>query len=288
MVTEVTLKIRPVPPLRKYASFVFPDFDTGVRFMRQVAAERCQPASLRLMDNEQFQFGQSLRPQKGAFGNFVDGFKNFYLTKLKGYDIEKICVATIVMEGTSKEVAIQDEKLTGIGLEMNGIPAGEHNGKRGYLLTFMIAYIRDVGLDYGMVAESFETSAPWDKVVNVVNNTKSRLNQECIDRKFSHFFISARVTQVYDAGACIYFYFGFNYGDVSPLKAVEAYEELETIARNEIMASGGSLSHHHGVGKIRKKWLPTILSDNSIQVLRSIKNTIDPQNIMATGNLVFD
>lgn len=39
MVTEVTLKIRPVPPLRKYASFVFPDFDTGVRFMRQVAAE---------------------------------------------------------------------------------------------------------------------------------------------------------------------------------------------------------------------------------------------------------
>ena len=94
------------------------------------------------MDNEQFQFGQSLRPQKGAFGNFVDGFKNFYLTKLKGYDIEKICVATIVMEGTPKEVAIQDEKLTAIGLEMHGIPAGEHNGKRGYLLTFMIAYIR--------------------------------------------------------------------------------------------------------------------------------------------------
>lgn len=151
------------------------------------------------MDNEQFQFGQSLRPQKGMFGNFVDGFKNFYLTKLKGYDIEKICVATIVMEGTSREVAIQDEKLTAIGLEMHGIPAGEHNGKRGYLLTFMIAYIRvsyhgsflakltcrvtvfyqDVGLDYGMVAESFETSAPWDKVISVVNNTKSRLNKEC-------------------------------------------------------------------------------------------------------------
>ena len=96
------------------------------------------------------------------------------------------------------------------------------------------------------------------------------------------------MTQVYDAGACIYFYFGFNYGDMSPLKAVEAYEELETIARNEIMASGGSLSHHHGVGKIRKKWLPSILTDSSIQVLRSVKSTIDPQNIMATGNLVFD
>lgn len=72
----------------------------------------------------------------------VDGLKNFYLTRLKGLDIEKICVATIVMEGTVKEVAIQEEKLTGIGIEFQGIPAGEHNGKRGYQLTFAIAYIR--------------------------------------------------------------------------------------------------------------------------------------------------
>ena len=162
-------------------------------------------------------------------------------------------------------------------------------------------------MDYGMVAESFETSAPWDRVVNVVNNTKDRLHKECTgnissflllfpsttivfisDRKFSHFFISARVTQVYDAGACIYFYFGFNYGSMTTLQAVEVYEELETIARDEIMASGGSLSHHHGVGKIRKKWLPAVLTSNAIKVLHSIKSTVDPQNIMAAGNLVFN
>lgn len=106
-------------------------------------------------------------------------------------------------------------------------------------------------------------------------------------RKFSHYFISARVTQVYDAGAAIYFYFGFNYGSMEIMDAVRVYEELETIARDEIMASGGSLSHHHGVGKIRRKWLPTVLTSNAIQVLRSIKSTIDPQNIMAAGNLVF-
>ena len=108
-----------------------------------------------------------------------------------------------------------------------------------------------------------------------------------VERKFSHYFISARVTQVYDAGACIYFYFGFNYGSMDVLKAAEVYEELETIARNEIMASGGSLSHHHGVGKIRKKWMSSVLTSSAVQVLRSIKNTVDPQNIMAAGNLVF-
>ena len=41
VVTEVTIKIRPVPPIRKYASFVFPDFDFGVKFMRQVARDVC-------------------------------------------------------------------------------------------------------------------------------------------------------------------------------------------------------------------------------------------------------
>ncbi|CAF4411975.1 unnamed protein product, partial [Rotaria magnacalcarata] len=41
----------------------------------------------------------------------------------------------------------------------------EENGLKGYTLTFMIAYLRDIGLDYRIVAESFETSVPWDRVI---------------------------------------------------------------------------------------------------------------------------
>jgi len=95
------------------------------------------------------------------------------------------------------------------------------------------------------------------------------------------------VTQVYDAGAAVYFYFGFNYGTMNIMEAVRVFEELETIARDEILASGGSLSHHHGVGKNRRRCLPTVLTSNAIQVLRSIKSTIDPNNNMAAGNLIF-
>ena len=71
------------------------------------------------------------------------------------------------------------------------------------------------------------------------------------------------------------------------LEAVKVYEELESLARDEILASGGSLSHHHGVGKIRKKWMPAVLTSSAVKVLETIKHTIDPQNIMATRNLVF-
>jgi alkyldihydroxyacetonephosphate synthase len=57
VITEVTLKVRPQPECQKYGSIIFPDFETGVKFMRQVARHQLKPASVRLMDNEQFIFG---------------------------------------------------------------------------------------------------------------------------------------------------------------------------------------------------------------------------------------
>lgn len=58
IVTEVTLKVRPLPACRRYGALMFPDFVNGVRFMRELAYRRTQPASVRLMDNQQFQFGE--------------------------------------------------------------------------------------------------------------------------------------------------------------------------------------------------------------------------------------
>ena len=58
VVTEVTLKIRPVPECKKYGSIVFPNFEMGVACLREIAKQKCAPASIRLMDNEQFQFGK--------------------------------------------------------------------------------------------------------------------------------------------------------------------------------------------------------------------------------------
>lgn len=50
---QVTLKIRPLPPVVRYGSLVFPDWDSGFYFEREVARQRLQPSSIRLMDNEQ-------------------------------------------------------------------------------------------------------------------------------------------------------------------------------------------------------------------------------------------
>ncbi|CAG2106942.1 unnamed protein product [Medioppia subpectinata] len=289
VITEVTLKVRPQPECQKYGSIIFPDFDTGVAFMREVAKQQLKPASVRLMDNEQFIFGQALKPGAASIlQSIVDGFKKFYVTKIKGFDVNQMCVSTLLMEGNKEDVERLEEKIIAIAEQLGGMSAGEENGRRGYLLTFVIAYIRDLGLDYGVVSESFETSVPWDRCLDLCRNVKERLNNEV--KKYvttKPALITCRVTQTYDAGACVYFYFAFNYQDgIAGGDPVHVYETIETAAREEIIATGGSISHHHGVGKIRKQWLEQTISNVGLGMLRAVKQYVDPDNIFANGNLM--
>ncbi|XP_055527307.1 uncharacterized protein LOC129719918 [Wyeomyia smithii] len=110
------------------------------------------------------------------------------------------------------------------------------------------------------------------------------LGKECATHSIKHCLISCRVTQSYDAGACVYFYFGFNHtGFSSP---VHIYETIEAHARDEILACGGSISHHHGVGKIRSRWYPQTVSEVGVALYRATKRQLDPKNIFAAGNFL--
>jgi alkyldihydroxyacetonephosphate synthase len=153
------------------------------------------------------------------------------------------------------------------------------------MLTFAIAYLRDLGFDYYIIAESFETSAPWDRVSDLIKNVKKCLEKSCKSAGVQYpIYSSARVTQVYDSGACIYFYFGINYhGLTDPVKL---YNEIEAAARDEIIANGGSLSHHHGIGKIRRRWMPQLVGEQGVGMIQAVKQYIDPQNIFASNNII--
>lgn len=285
VVTEVTLKIRPLPPVTRYGSLVFPDWDSGFHFEREVARQRLQPSSIRLMDNEQFRFGLALKTESSWGGVILDGLKRLYITKIKGFAADKLCVVTLLMEGTSQQVTDREKRLNSIASDFGGIPAGSTNGERGYTLTFVIAYIRDLALEYDIVAESFETSVPWDRTLALCNNVKRRLANECQKHDVKHYLASCRLTQTYDAGCCIYFYFGFKCDGLSDPVAV--YEQIEEGARDEILASGGSISHHHGVGKLRKRWYTQTVSEPGRELMLATKRALDPQNIFALGNMAF-
>uniref|UniRef100_A0AAQ5ZCG3 Alkylglycerone-phosphate synthase n=1 Tax=Amphiprion ocellaris TaxID=80972 RepID=A0AAQ5ZCG3_AMPOC len=286
VVTEVTMKIRPMPEYQKYGSVVFPNFEQGVACLREVARQRCAPASIRLMDNEQFKFGHALKPQVSSiFTSFLDGLKKFYITKFKGFDPNRLCVATLLFEGDREKVLQHEKQVYDIAAKFGGLAAGEDNGQRGYMLTFVIAYLRDLGMDYYVIGESFETSVPWDRVLDICRNVKARIIRECKDKGVQFSPLSTcRVTQTYDAGACVYFYFAFNYRGLSD--PVHVYEQVEHAAREEILANGGSLSHHHGVGKLRKEWMRDTISKVGMGMLKSVKDYVDPNNIFGNRNLL--
>ena len=136
VITEVEVKIRPFPKVRRYGSIVFPNFSYGIKYLREIAGRRCQPASIRLVDNDQFQFGQALKIDEGAFATFTNELKKFLLTKVKGYDWNEIAIATILFEGGLEDVDRQEKLIYSIAKEFYGLNGGSKNGEKGYVNLF--------------------------------------------------------------------------------------------------------------------------------------------------------
>eukprot|EP01083_Nonionella_stella_P310604 1104239_1 len=81
-----------------------------------------------------------------------------YVTKWRGFDVDEMCAATIVYEGSKNEIDIQQKMMNRLIAENNGIRGGGESGKAGFNLTFAIAYIRDfVYVNFGACGESWET-----------------------------------------------------------------------------------------------------------------------------------
>src|SRR2546426_2430952 len=288
IITSAIVKIFRLPGVQKYGSVLFPTFEHGFAFMYDLAREAIPPASVRLVDNLQFRFGLALKPKsQGMLADLKSKAERFFVTTVKGFEPGKMVACTLVFEGTSAEVEQQQRDLYRIAARHGGMKAGAENGRRGYQLTFSIAYIRDFLMNYYIIAESFETSVPWSHALALCENVKRRLVDEYPRRGLpGKPFVSARVTQIYPTGVCIYFYFGFYYKGIP--NPQEVYLELENMARDEILKSGGSLSHHHGVGKLRRAFLPRIMSETAIRWKRELKKSLDPMNVFGAGNQGLD
>lgn len=84
-------------------------------------------------------------------------------------------------------------------------------------------------------------------------------------------------------------YFGYNYAyaNIPKDKVVHVYEEIENECRDEVLKQGGSLSHHHGIGKIRKRFMNRVVSPTGIEFMKDIKTSLDPNNIFAINNTIY-
>jgi len=268
IITEAVIKVKPLPEVRIFDSILFYDWESGVQFMHAVSKTKNYPTSCRLVDNEQFKFGATMKPAAGSqWESFVDAAKKFFVMNIKGYDAETLTACTLLFEGPKEEMEAKHKAVMELSRKFGGMAGGAENGLRGYLLTYLIAYSRDLACQYNVAAESFETSCSWQNVSPLCKKVSARIYSSAEKIGFSkeRVWISFRVTQLYETGAAIYVYFTLYHQGIDSDKVVHAYEFVEDAARDEVMLCGGSISHHHGVGKIRKGFIHRTLPPMAIE-----------------------
>ncbi len=283
IITHAVVRIFRLPEVTRHDAVLFPSFEVGFDFLRELQRSGAMPASVRLVDNLQFQLSQTLKPRAEGLGALKRSLERWIVTRLKGFDPGRMVACTLLFEGARDEVARQEAVVRALAARHGGMRAGAENGRKGYELTFGIAYIRDFVMKLHVMGESFETSVPWSGALVLCDAVKRRVRDEHAARGLPGApFVTCRITQLYQTGVAVYFYLGFSTEGVAD--PVGAYAAIEHAARDEILARGGSLSHHHGIGKIRAGFLPRTLSPTARRWTAAMKRAVDPSNLFAAGN----
>jgi alkyldihydroxyacetonephosphate synthase len=287
IITEAIVKLFPTPEAQVYGSVLFPDLAHGLAFMYELSQTGHVPASVRMVDNLQLQINFAIKPKATGPGAAAkSALEKWIVTKLKGFSLDEMVACTLVFEGSKADVKAQENQVHALAKRHRGMSGGSSNGRRGYMLTYGIAYIRDWILNHWLIAESFETSVAWTDTLALIDRVKKRIAAEHGARKLpGRPFVTARVTQVYATGVCVYFYFAMYYKGVANPSAV--YHEIENAARDEILKAGGSLSHHHGVGRLRRRFLPRTMSDAALRWRAGARSAIDPRGTIGGRSSAF-
>ena len=288
IITKATLKMHRLPEKSSYESIVLSDWQTGVQFMQDLSHSNMVPASSRLADNLQIRLGQALKEEKSGLPKLLDKFKQFVLFKVKGFDPEKFTVAVFKIEGSEVEVKTQRQNLENLAKKHGGVLAGESTGKSGYLATMVIAYIRELIFTQNILGETMETAVPWSKI----NQVKEEASKLIVKLHKEHNlpgkpFFTSRISKVYHTGVCMYNTIAMCYDGVE--NPEDVFTEIEHIMRENFIENGGSISHHHGVGKLRKDFMSNTISEGSVEMIKGIKKNQDPHNIFGVNNnIVMD
>ena len=286
IITQATLRMFKTPAVKRYQAVILRDMESGIAFIKDLRDAGNLPASVRLVDNLQVRFGQALRGKPDFWKTLLHGVRNVILTKVKRFDPAKMVAATIVFEGNKAETRAQEQTLSALARRHHAILGGSNQGRSGYMLTYVIAYIRDFMSDYYILGETYETTVPWDRISDLCRAVQDAAQELHKQYGFpGKSYVSYRITQLYQTGVCIYFTHGLSYRGVQHPE--DTFAKMERTIRSVIVERGGSISHHHGIGKLRAGFTDAMYDATTQATIRTIKQHLDPKNIFGIRNNVF-
>ena len=262
VITALTVRIRPVPAVRVYDGWRLPSFTAGADVVRRLVQDGPLPTVLRLSDEAETALNLA-RPgeigQGGAGG----------------------CLAIVGYEGVADDVAARrggaTDVLRGAGAEPGDPDAGEAWARDRYRGP----YLRDALLDAGAIVETLETATFWSSLHGLYAAVSTAL-REALTAVGTPPVILCHISHVYPAGASLY----YTIGCAALEEPVAQWRAAKAAASDAILAAGGSITHHHGIGRDHVPWYEREIGELGIAALRAVKAQLDPAGILNPGILM--
>ncbi len=274
ILTEVTLRVWKKPETIKLSGFFFRTFEKGLEAIRNLLQDGYQPAILRLSDAEETHFNilASTLMKEPPKESFINRVLMKYLTA-RGYHEEDRCLSIMSFEGNSDLVKLTRKKAIKHAKKHGGFHLGSSPGKSWFKTRYEAPFLRDPIVDFGILVETFETSTTWDKLLDLYYAVRKALKPECP-------VLWAHCSHFYQNGANLYFTL------ITPQetgKEIEQYFRIKKRILDTFLKYNGTISHHHGIGRAFGSWLPKEIGKEGIRLLKNMKETLDPKDIMNPG-----
>jgi len=263
VITRVRVRVHRMPEAVRYEAWSFPDFSTGAEALRAVIQTGTGPTVLRLSD--EVETGVNLATTHSIGEQSITGG----------------CLGITVFEGTAAHADSRHAETRAV-LEANGgTSLGEDPARAWEKGRFDAPYLRDSLLVAGALCETLETATTWSNIPRLKTAVTEAL-ASALSATGTGALVMCHISHVYPTGACLYFtVVAGQRGD-----AAAQWHAAKVAASDAIVANGGTITHHHAIGADHRHWMPAEIGELGIQILRAVKQTVDPAGILNPGKLI--
>ena len=254
VITAVTFSVHWKPEKQDYSVYHVPSMDAGFDLQRCIMQSGWAPPVMRQYDTSE------------AWRQFPDqayGQDAFLLMVHEGpaarVDAEKAACAAFAEEAGCKPGSTD--------------AAHKWLEERNHVPTF------ESFLEKGVILDTIEIASTWDKIGAIYRDAVASLSE--VENILN---ASAHSSHSYRSGINLYFTFAARPDDSKDMAAT--YEECWRRTLEATVANGGGIAHHHGIGRLRRDWMPKELGAAGVGLLQNIKQALDPTGFMNPGVLL--
>jgi len=275
VICELSLRVRAAPSSQIYEGVFFESFAAGAEVMRTLAQQGRSPDVARLSDEQETRMSLALAGTGGLKGRLG----RLYLGA-RGY--REGCLAIFGFEGAERDVQARREAAREAARAGGGLPVGRSPGEAWRKGRFAAPYLRDELLTQGVMVETLETATQWSNL-HRLHGAVTRAIDDALRACGTPGLVMCHVSHLYETGASLYFTFLARQREG---EEIEQWRGVKEAASRAIVQGGGTITHHHAVGRDHAAFMRAEVGDGGVAALRALKSELDPAGIMNPGKLL--